>query len=117
MGCRVLRPARTKPRAAWFGHSSGQGIRVGCEGPRGVLSRLDSPPCLKTTLLGGFQEDSFEPTSVVSERLEDEVQVCNPAGDLPGRLQLLRELKCDQEEDEEAEEDPEPTWLAPVYCI
>lgn len=54
---------------------------------------------------------------MVSERLEDEAQVCNPPWDLLGRLQLLHDLKCDQEEDEEAEEDPEPDWLAPVYCF
>lgn len=45
------------------------------------------------------------------------MQVCNPALDLPGRLQLLHDLKSDQEEDEEAEDDPVPTWLAPVYCF
>lgn len=54
---------------------------------------------------------------MVSKRLEDKVQVCNPAWDLLGRLELLHDLKHEQEEDEEAEEDPEPTWLAPVYCF
>lgn len=84
--------------------------------PQRVLSHLDFPPCLRKTLLGGFQEGHSEPTSVASRRLEDEVQVYNPAQDLPRRLQLLHNLKCDQEEDEEAEEDPEPTGLAPVDC-
>lgn len=67
--------------------------------------------------MDGFQEEGFEAQRKVSERLEDKVQVCNPAWDLPGRLQLLHDLKRDQEEDEEAEEDPETTWLAPVYCF
>lgn len=86
-------------------------------GARRELESQNFPSCLKKTLLGGFQEGSSEPTAVVSGRLEDEVQVCSLACDLPGRLQLLRNLKHDQEEDEEAEEDPESTWLAPVYCF
>lgn len=44
------------------------------------------------------------------------MQVYKSAQDLPGRLQLLHNLQYDQEEDEEAEGDPEPTWLAPVDC-
>lgn len=62
-----------------------------------------------------FRRTVLSQPQMGSERLEAEV--CSPAGDLPGRLQLLHDLKRDQEEDEEAEEDPEPTWLAPVYCI
>lgn len=84
--------------------------------PQRTLSHLDFPPCLRKTLLAGFQEGSSGPASVASERLEDKVQVHNSAQDLPRRLQLLHNLKCDQEEDEEAEGDPEPTWLAPVDC-
>lgn len=84
--------------------------------PQRILSHLDFPSCLRKTLLGGFQEGGSEPTSVASERLEDELQVYNSAQDLPRRLQLLHNLKCDQEEDEEAEGDPEATWLAPVDC-
>lgn len=84
--------------------------------PQRALSPLDFPPCLRKNLLGGFQEGSSDPTSVASKRLEKEVQVYNSAQDLPRRLQLLHNLKRDQEEDEEAEGDPEPTWLAPVDC-
>lgn len=45
------------------------------------------------------------------------MQVCPSIWDIPGRLQLLHNLKRDHEEDEEAEGDPEPTWLAPVYRL
>lgn len=81
-----------------------------------ILFQLDFPPCLRKTLLGGFQEGGSEPTSVTSRRLGNEMQFYNPAQDLPRRLQLLHNLKCHQEEDEEAEGDPEPTGLAPVDC-
>lgn len=53
-------------------------------GPQRVLSHLDFPSCLRKTLLGDFQEGSSEPTSVASRRLEDEVQVYNPALTYPG---------------------------------
>lgn len=83
--------------------------------PEGSLSP-GFPSLSEENPAGWFLEGSSEPTSVASKRLEDEVQVSNSAQDLPRRLQLLHNLKCDQEEDEEAEGDPEPTWWVPVDC-